>query len=160
MLGAIVGDVVGSRFEWNNIKTKEFDFLTFKCFFTDDTVMTLAVAKSLLDCNDNYNSLRETVIKNFKLLGRQYPKCGFGGMFHNWIFSENVQPYNSFGNGAAMRVSACAYVAKTLEEAKFLSKIVTEVTHNHPEGIKGAEAVTVAIFMAINGSNILEIIMI
>ena len=157
MLGAIVGDVVGSRFEWNNIKTKEFDFLTYKCFFTDDTVMTLAVAKSLLDCNDNYNSLRETVIKNFKLLGRQYPKCGFGGMFHNWIFSENVQPYNSFGNGAAMRVSACAYVAKTLEEAKFLSKIVTEVTHNHPEGIKGAEAVTVAIFMALNGSNILEI---
>ena len=90
-------------------------------------------------------------------IGRNYPNCGYGGGFYKWLFSDNPQPYNSFGNGAAMRVSAAGFAAESLEETKKLSKIVTEVTHNHPEGIKGAEATAVAIYMAKTGSNILEI---
>jgi len=90
-------------------------------------------------------------------VGRPYPQCGYGGRFWDWMYSNNPKPYNSFGNGAAMRVSACGFVAESLEEAKQLSKAVTEVTHNHPEGLKGAEATTVAIYMARTGSTLEEI---
>ena len=157
MLGAIVGDIVGSRFEWNNIKTKEFDFLTYHCKFTDDSVMSLAVAKALLDCNGNYDNLSELTIKAMREIGQPYPDCGYGGMFQRWMYSNNPKPYNSFGNGAAMRVSACGFIAKTLKETKALSRKITEVTHNHPEGIKGAEATAVCIFLAREGKSILEI---
>ena len=157
MLGAILGDIVGSRFEWNNIKSKDFDLLTYKCFTTDDSIMSLAVAKAILESKLDYSDLSENAVKSMVELGRLYPNSGYGGMFRQWIFSDNHKPYNSFGNGSAMRVSACGFAAKTLEEAKFLSKKVTEVSHNHPEGLKGAECVAVAIFMALHGSNILEI---
>jgi type I restriction enzyme M protein len=157
VLGAIIGDIVGSRFEWNNIKTKEFDFLTYKCFVTDDSIMSLAIAKAILDCKGEYDNLNELAVSCMQEIGRPYPDSGYGGMFNEWMYSDNPQPYNSFGNGAAMRVSACGFVASTLEEAKQLSKSVTEVTHNHPEGMKGAEATTVAIFLAKTGKNILEI---
>ncbi|WP_312440752.1 N-6 DNA methylase [Sphingobacterium multivorum] len=157
MLGAIIGDIVGSRFEWNNIKSKEFDFFTYKCFVTDDSIMTLAIAKAILECNGNYDKLNDLAVACMQEVGRPYPNCGYGGMFQTWMYSDNPQPYNSFGNGAAMRVSACGFAASTLEEAKLLSKKVTEVTHNHPEGMKGAEATTVAIFLAKTGKNILEI---
>ena len=157
MLGAIIGDIVGSRFEWNNIKTKEFDFMPHKCFFTDDSVMTLAVANAILECNEHYAALPDNTIVQMQHYGKKYPDSGYGGMFSQWITSDNPTPYNSFGNGSAMRVSACAYAAKNIDEAKELSRKVTEVTHNHPEGIKGAEAVTVAIFMALEGKSILEI---
>lgn len=157
MLGAIIGDIVGSRFEWNNIKTKEFDFMPHKCSFTDDSVMTLAIANAILECNEDYSSLANNCIVQMQCYGRKYPNAGYGGMFRGWLTSKNPVPYNSFGNGAAMRVSACAYAAKTIDEAIELSRKVTEVTHNHPEGIKGAEAVTVAIFMALEGKSILEI---
>ncbi len=157
MLGAIIGDIVGSRFEWNNIKTKEFDFLTHKCFFTDDSVMTLAIANAILECNSDYSALSENVVKQMQYFGKKYPDAGYGGMFSRWITSHNPSPYNSFGNGSAMRVSACAYAAKNLDEAIAISRKVTEVTHNHPEGIKGAEAATVAIFMALEGKSIFEI---
>jgi type I restriction enzyme M protein len=90
-------------------------------------------------------------------IGRLYPDCGYGGMFKKWMFSDKSEPYNSFGNGAAMRVSACGFAAKTEEEAKLLSKAVTEITHNHGEGIKGAEAVSIAIFLAKSGSTKQEI---
>jgi type I restriction enzyme M protein len=157
MLGAIIGDIVGSRFEWNNIKTKEFDFLTYHCSVTDDSILSLAVAKAILTCGGDCDKLGDLAVKCMQEVGRPYPDCGYGGMFNTWMYSDNPQPYNSFGNGAAMRVSACGFAASTLDEAKLLSTKVTEVTHNHPEGIKGAEATTVAIFLANTGKNILEI---
>lgn len=157
MLGAVIGDIVGSRYEWNNIKTKEFNFLTYKCSVTDDSIMTLAIAKAIVDAKEDYTALGQLAVSAMQEVGRPYPQCGYGGAFYHWMYADNPQPYNSYGNGAAMRVSACGYAAKTLEEAKALSKAVTEVTHNHPEGLKGAEATAVAIFMAKQGSSILEI---
>jgi type I restriction enzyme M protein len=157
MLGAIIGDIVGSRFEWNNIKVKEFDLLSSRCFATDDSIMSLAVAKAIMDCNGDYSVLGAHAVKCMQEVGRPYPDCGYGGMFGQWIYSDDPWPYNSFGNGAAMRVSACGFAASSLEEAIQLSKTVTEVTHNHPEGIKGAEATTVVIFLARQGKDIPEI---
>lgn len=156
MLGAIIGDIVGSRFEWN-IKSKEFDFFTYKCFVTDDSIMSLSIAKAILECDGDFEKLNDLAISCMQEIGRPYPKCGYGGMFRKWMYSDNPQPYNSFGNGAAMRVSACGFAATTLEEAKRFSEKVTNVTHNHPEGIKGAEATTVAIYLAKTGKNIFEI---
>lgn len=157
MLGAIIGDIVGSRFEWNNNKTKHFELLNDKCFFTDDTVMTLAIAKAILHSKSDYSDLSSLSIKYMQEVGRNYPSCGHGGSFGLWVFSNNPKPYNSFGNGAAMRVSPVGFVAKSLDQAISLSKKVTEVTHNHPEGIKGAEATAVAIYLARNGYNINDI---
>lgn len=157
MLGAIIGDIVGSRFEWNNCKSKEFDFLTYKCFPTDDSVMTLALAQAILISKPDYSDLSKNAVECMQVVGRKYPNCGYGGFFYDWMFSDVPKPYNSFGNGAAMRVSAAGFAANNLEEAKILSKKITEVTHNHPEGLKGAEATAVAIYMARTGSNIMEI---
>lgn len=157
MLGAIVGDIVGSRFEWNNNRSKQFDFLIYKCSVTDDSVMSLAIAKALLESKSDYSDLSENAVKYMQGIGRHYPNCGYGGRFIDWMHSDNPKPYGSYGNGAAMRVSACGFAANSLEEAKQLSKAVTEVTHNHPEGLKGAEATAVAIFLAHSGKNLLEI---
>jgi len=157
LLGAIIGDIVGSRFEWNNIKTKEFDFLTYKCELTDDSVMTLAIAKAILEAETDIDKLSNLTVKYMREIGRKYPDCGYGGMFNQWIVSDSMGSYNSYGNGAAMRVSACGFAAKNIEEAKLLSRKVTEVTHNHPEGIKGAEAVAVCVVLAREGKNLLEI---
>ena len=157
MLGAIIGDIVGSRFEFNNIKTKDFEFMPDSCFFTDDSVLTIAVAKAILDSGKNPEKLGDLTVSSMQEIGRPYPYCGYGGMFRKWMYSDNPQPYGSYGNGSAMRVSSCGYAADSLEEAIVLSKIVTEITHNHQEGIKGAEATTVAVFMALNGKNISDI---
>lgn len=157
MLGAIIGDIVGSRFEWNNNRSKQFDFLIYKCSVTDDSVMSLAIARALLESKADYSDLSENAVKYMQDLGRHYPNCGYGGHFIDWIYSDNPKPYSSYGNGAAMRVSACGFAANSLEEAVLLSKAVTEVTHNHPEGLKGAEATVVAIFLARSGKNLLEI---
>jgi type I restriction enzyme M protein len=157
MLGAIIGDIVGSRFEWNNNRNKEFDFLTYKCFPTDDSIMSLALAQAILVSKPDYSDLGENAISCMQNVGRKYPDCGYGGGFYAWMFSDDPKPYNSFGNGAAMRVSAAGFAATSLDEAKMLSRKVTEVTHNHPEGIKGAEATAVAIYLARTGKSILEI---
>lgn len=157
MLGAIIGDIVGSRFEWNNNRSKQFEFLNEKCFFTDDSVMTLAVAKAILESQKDYSDLGAKAVQYMQAIGRNYPDCGYGLSFFNWIFASNPKPYGSYGNGAAMRVSACGFAASSLEEAVTLSRAVTEVTHNHPEGMKGAEATAVAIFLARNGKSISEI---
>jgi len=157
MLGAIIGDIVGSRFEWNNNRSKQFDFLTYKCSVTDDSIMSLAIAKALLESKADYSDLSENAVKYMQDIGRHYPNCGYGGRFRDWIHSDNPKPYNSYGNGSAMRVSACGFVANSLEEVIQLSNAVTEVTHNHPEGLKGAEATAVAIFLARSGKNLLEI---
>ena len=157
ILGAVAGDIIGSRFEWDNYKAKDFDLITEDCFFTDDSVMTIAIGKALLECNGNYDNLSDKTISNMQKVGRLYQSAGYGGSFYAWLFTENPQPYNSWGNGSAMRVSGCAYMAKSLEEAKELSHKVTEVTHNHPEGLKGAEATTIATYMALHGSTKEEI---
>ena len=100
MLGTIIGDIIGSRFEWNNIKTKEFELLNHKCFFTDDTVMSLAVATAILNSKSDYSDLSQKTVEYMQSIGRNYPNCGYGGRFYNWMFSDNPQSYNSFGNGA------------------------------------------------------------
>lgn len=151
MLGAIIGDIVGSRFEFNNIKSKDFKLFTSECFPTDDSIMTLALAKAILVSKKDYSDLKENAVKYMQEIGRHYPDCGYGGSFYMWIFSSNPKPYNSFGNGAAMRVSAAGFVASSLDEVKTISKKITEVTHNHKEGIKGAEATAVSIFLARHG---------
>lgn len=159
MLGAIIGDIAGSRFEWKPNKIKDFDFLTQigGCHVTDDSIMTIAIAKAILEMKEDSSNLSINAIKAMKEFGKKYPNAGYGGSFYTWLLSSKSEPYYSYGNGSAMRVSACAYAARSLEEAIKFSRIVTGVTHNHPEGIKGAEAVTVAIYMALNGSSIFEI---
>jgi ADP-ribosylglycohydrolase len=166
LIGVIIGDIVGSRFEFNNHRSKDFELFTDECQVTDDSIMTIAVAKAIMETekrikpllyervnnNNDYYSLFETMaIKYMQEIGRKYPYCGYGGMFGRWIFSDNPMPYNSYGNGAAMRISPVGFIAITDYEARELSKIVTSTTHNHPEGIKGAEATAVAIFMAKRG---------
>lgn len=165
MLGAIIGDIVGSRFEFSNHRSKKFNLFDKGCFATDDSIMSLAVAKAIMETEkiiepmicrcgtdrDYYSLLSEMTVKYMHEIGRKYPNCGYGGKFARWMFSPTPQPYNSFGNGAAMRISPAGFVALTESEAISLSEIITSVTHNHEEGIKGAEATTVAIFMARQG---------
>lgn len=161
MIGAIIGDIVGSVYEFDNIKAK--DFVPFAgyhgnaCTFTDDSVMTLAVALALLGADGNWDLLPPYTDRAMHELGRRYPDRGYGERFGMWLFLDGHEPYNSFGNGAAMRVCPVAYAARDLEEAKLLSRLVTGVTHNHPEGLKGAEATAVCTWMALHGSSKSEI---
>lgn len=146
MIGAIIGDIVGSVYEWNNIKTKDFKLFNSRCFFTDDTVMTLAIAEGLMN-GGSANSF----IKAMKKYGRMYPDAGYGGHFCSWLSSGDIHPYNSWGNGSAMRVSPVAWVFDTLLEVEHYAEVSAAVTHNHPEGIKGAKATAAAIFLARKG---------
>ncbi|HEP1837068.1 TPA: ADP-ribosylglycohydrolase family protein [Streptococcus suis] len=157
MFGAIVGDVIGSRFEGRDIKSKDFDLFHPNCRFTDDSVMTAAVAASFLGLNESFDDLEEALVLNMKDFGKLYPRAGYGPQFKKWIESKDSEPYNSFGNGSAMRVSACGHVGKSLEETLDLAERVASVTHNHPEGIKGAQAVAGAIFLARTGKSKEEI---
>ena len=155
MYGAIIGDIVGSRFEFNNIKTKDFEFITKDSHFTDDTVLTLAIA-------DYFNKYGKTLDKNLlinivKSTVKKYINAGYGPSFLRWVNSSSNEPYNSYGNGAAMRVSPVSYVASSLEECKVLSDFVTSITHNHIEGLKGAFALSSAIFLLLNGKTKQEI---
>ena len=154
MLGAIVGDIIGSAYEFNNTKRKEFHLFTPKSKFTDDTVMTLAVARWL--CGDKEHR-KETLVRHMQELGRRYPTAGYGGSFMRWLYNPEPQPYNSYGNGSAMRVSPVAFYAHSLQEALGLAKISAEVTHNHPEGIKGAQAIASSIYLARHGATKREI---
>ena len=149
MLGAIVGDIVGSVYEFNNIKTKDFPLFRDDCFFTDDTVMTCAVTEAVMK-----GGKPDDFVDEMKRLGRLYPDAGYGGRFLGWLFSDDRAPYNSFGNGSAMRVSPCGWMADGGYEA---AKLSAAVTHDHPEGIKGAEATASAIFMARNDASKVEI---
>ena len=157
MIGAIIGDIVGSRFEFDNHLSREFEFFHPSCEFTDDTVMTCAVAQALMDSRPDFSDLSKKTIEAMQRIGRQFPDCGYGARFIHWMFSENPQPYNSCGNGSAMRVSPVGFVARDVEEAKKLSAAVTCISHNHPEGMKGAEATAVAIVMARQGKSKEEI---
>lgn len=155
MYGAIIGDIVGSVYELNNIKSKKFILYSKKSTFTDDTVMTCAIILACITYNDTRNKekFEQDCVKYMQLLGRMYPNAGYGGSFIKWIFSINPQPYNSYGNGSAMRVSPVSWVSKSLEEVEELAEISASVSHNHPEGIKGAKAVAAAIWIANNGGS-------
>jgi ADP-ribosylglycohydrolase len=169
MLGAIVGDIVGSRFEFNNHRNKDFDLFGEGCFATDDSMMTLAVAKAIMETakvkkstsgdydRDFHAALSGLTVKYMREIGRKYPNCGFGGMFHEWVFGDNPKPYNSFGNGAAMRVSPAGFAAQSALDAERLAETVTAVTHGHNEGIKGAKATAAAIYIARCGASKREI---
>ena len=158
MIGAIIGDVVGSRFEFSNHLSKDFELLTKDNRFTDDTVMTCAVAQALMESKEDYSDLSEKAIEVMQRIGRHYPSCGYGGRFYRWMFTNDPKPYGSFGNGSAMRISAVGFIAKDIEEAKKLAYAVTVISHNHPEGLKGAEATAVAIVMARQGCSKEQII--
>lgn len=165
MLGAIVGDIVGSRYEFNNHRSLEFPLFDDDCFATDDSIMSLAVGKAIVEFykqnlamdDKGQKILFNLTVRYMRQVGQPYPRCGYGGRFWHWMYCANPQPYNSFGNGAAMRVSAVAWAASTLEEALKLAKVVTSVTHDHSEGIKGAQATAAAIFMARQGKRKEEI---
>ena len=144
MIGAIAGDIIGSVYEWNNIKTKQFDLFSPDCCFTDDTVLTVALAESILT-GAGYASLMRAYY-------RRYPNAGYGGFFHQWAGAHECQPYNSWGNGAAMRISSVGFAFNTLDEVLVRAAEYTAVTHNHTEGIKGAQATAAAIFLARTGS--------
>lgn len=152
MIGAVIGDIVGSVYEWNNIKTKEFPLFQDKCFFTDDTVMTIAVAEGLMN-----GGTKDDFIDAMKKYGRMYPGAGYGGRFGSWLFSENREPYHSWGNGSAMRTAAVGWWFDSLEETRRMAALAAGVTHDHPEGIKGAESTAAAIFLARTGHGKAEI---
>ena len=149
MIGAIIGDVVGSRFEFNNHRLKDFELFTDKCFATDDSIMTIAIMAACMDSKNN-RELSKNAIKYMRKIGQKYPNCGYGGRFAEWMFSQKPKPYNSFGNGAAMRVSPVAYFAKDQEDVWKMSRAVTEVTHNHIEGIRGAECTAMCVWAALH----------
>ena len=159
MIGAIIGDVVGSRFEFDNYKSKIFQFFDEDSCFTDDTVMTCAVAEALMRSwdKDKFETLEEVAKYTLQDVGVWYPYCGYGAKFIKWMYSYDPQPYNSCGNGSAMRISAVGDIARSVEEAKKLAHAVTVISHDHPEGLKGAEAVAVAIYMLRHGASKKEV---
>ena len=155
MLGAIIGDIVGSIYEFDNIKTKNFNLFTNKMFFTDDTVMTIAIADAIMNGGQH-----ENFIQSMKKWGGDYIDKSYGHSFIRWLKSENSEPYNSWGNGSAMRVSPCGWVAKLdipieegIKQTEELARMSAEVTHNHPEGIKGAQATASSIFFMRHGKS-------
>ena len=149
IIGAVIGDVIGSVFEWNNIKTTDFNLFNPKCDFTDDTVLTIAVADCILNKKDFAKTIWE--------YGRKYRGRGYGGSFRNWLQEDDLKPYGSFGNGSAMRASAVGFAYNDIETIMEVAKQSAEVTHNHPEGIKGAQATATAIFLARQGKSKQEI---
>lgn len=150
MLGAIIGDIIGSSYEFNNVRNKEFPLFTGMTYPTDDSIMTLAVADVI---QKGYIFEPKKIVEIFKMWGKAYPDSGYGIRFSNWIFSDNNEPYYSMGNGAAMRVSPVGWYARNEREVKEFSKCVTEVTHNHPEGLKAAEVVAMCIYYARKGKS-------
>lgn len=143
MIGAIAGDIIGSIYERNPIKTKEFPLFSPHCRFTDDTVLTVAIAKAIIEGREYIETVRE--------LGKRYINAGYGGMFLKWLNSTNPTPYNSWGNGSAMRVSPIGFAFNKKDEVLFEAKKSSEITHNHPEAIKGAQAVAYSIYLARKG---------
>lgn len=144
MLGAIAGDIIGSIYEGNPIKTKDFPLFDPRCRFTDDSVLTIAVAKAILEDGDYLRWIRD--------IGRRHPRAGYGGSFKAWLLSDDPRPYNSWGNGAAMRVSPVGFAFDDPETVLAEAACTAKITHNHPEGIKGAQAVALAVFLARTGA--------
>lgn len=160
MYGAILGDIIGSPYEFDmGDKTKDFQLFSDDCTFTDDTVMTLAVAEAFLDAQGVNDSdwIRNRLVEGMQQFGKLYPHAGYGGMFRRWLKSNNPQPYGSYGNGSAMRVSSVAWLYNDLETVRKMARLSAEVSHNHPEGIIGAEATASAIYMGRIGCSKTEI---
>lgn len=155
MFGAICGDIIGSIYESKNIKSKNFELFTDKNRFTDDSVMTCAIALacSIYKEDKNIENFEKNCILCMKNLGLKYINAGYGGKFIYWILSKNPKPYNSYGNGSAMRVSPVAWIANSLEEAEILAEKSARVSHNHPFGIIGAKAVASSIWLLLNGTS-------
>ena len=149
MIGSIAGDIIGSIYERHNVKTKDFPLFSEKCHFTDDSILTVALADSILTGTP--------YVENLKQFYRWYPHGGYGGSFHRWASSPNSAPYNSWGNGAAMRISPVGYAYNDLDTVLAKAQEFTAVTHNHPEGIKGGQATAAAIFLARTGKSKVEI---
>ena len=154
MLGAIAGDIIGSVYEFANTKSTRFDLFTPWTKFTDDSVMTLAVAKWLVE--DSVHTIHY-LIYCMQELGNLYPNAGYGGNFMNWLREDDPQPYNSWGNGSAMRVSPVGLYAQTIDEALALAALTASVSHNHPEGVKGAQAIAACVFLCKEGKSKQEI---
>ena len=160
MYGAILGDIIGSPFEFDRgNKSKEFPLFSKKSTFTDDTVMTVAVGWAFLDAQPNADVewIRRRLISSMQQYGKEFPYAGYGGMFRHWLREKDPKPYGSFGNGSAMRVSSAAWLYNDIETVRSMARLSAEVSHNHPEGIKGAEATASAIFLARTGSTKAEI---
>lgn len=155
--GAIIGDIVGSIYEFSNIKTKKFPFFPMNGYITDDSCMTIAIADALMKWKCDGGDLQQLTIQSMREIGFKHPNMGYGFGFAKWLFNKESEPYNSWGNGAAMRVSAVGWIVNSITEVKRLSYMVTAVSHDHIEGIKGAEATAVAIFMARTGKSKEEI---
>ncbi len=159
MYGAILGDMIGAPYEFDRgEKAKDFPLFIAASQFTDDTVMTIAVAEALLDAyGADDDAILAALTASMQLWGRKYPDAGYGGMFRKWLRTENPLPYNSFGNGSAMRVAAAGWLYDSLEKTRQIAQLTAAVTHNHPEGIKGAEAVACAIYLSRTGKSKTEI---
>ena len=160
MYGAILGDIIGSPFEFDRgDKTKNFDLFSEGCGFTDDSVMTIAVGEALLAVGPEaaVKKIEDAVASNMQDWGKRYPHAGYGGCFRHWLKENNPKPYGSYGNGSAMRVSAVGWLYDSMERTREVARATANVTHNHPEGIKGAESTASAIYMARNGSSKEEI---
>lgn len=158
MYGAILGDMIGSPYEFDmGDKTKDFPLFSEDSYFTDDTVMTIAVAEAFLDAPEDEDAIRQWLIQSMQKWGHRYPSAGYGVRFCGWLDSKDPQPYNSWGNGSAMRVAAVAWLYNDLDTVRRMARISADVTHNHPEGIKGAEATATAIFLARTGHSKAEI---
>lgn len=153
MIGAILGDMIGSPYEFDmGNKTKEFPLFSYNSHFTDDSVMTIAVAAAFLDAPDDEAAIRQRLIQKMQHYGKLYPYAGYGGMFRQWLKCDSPLPYGSYGNGSAMRVSSAAWLFDDLDTVRTMARLSAEVSHNHPEGIKGAEATASAIYLARTGS--------
>ncbi|MBQ8073263.1 MAG: ADP-ribosylglycohydrolase family protein [Clostridia bacterium] len=159
MIGAILGDMIGAPYEFDmGDKTKNFPLFSQRSRFTDDTVMTIAVAEALMNTIGwSDDAIRYALFNSMQYWGHEYPYAGYGTMFWNWLNTKNPTPYNSYGNGSAMRVSSAGWLYDTMEETRHVARLTAEVTHNHPEGIKGAEATASAIFLARTGHSKAEI---
>lgn len=156
--GAVIGDIVGSKYEFHNHRSKEFKFIDADNFFTDDSVMTVVVAHVLTEYGESDDAeLTEATVRLMCEYGRRFPHAGWGSMFSYWLNVRPV-PYGSYGNGAAMRISSVGWYARSEEEVRRLSRIITCVSHNHPEGIKGAECTAMAVFDARMGKSKEEIL--
>ncbi len=153
MYGAILGDIIGSKYEFCNAQSRDFPLFSEGCSYTDDSLMTLAIANALLRARAENRPFRHMAVEEMQRIGRAYPwpQGGYGSRFGMWLHMQEPAPYHSCGNGSAMRVSACGVIAGTLQEALDLARASADVTHDHPEGIKGAQAVAAAIYLAAHG---------
>ena len=158
MYGAILGDIIGEPYEWHNLKSKTFPLFSVHASFTDDSVMTVAIAEALMKASGigviaDEKATKDIIIDCMHKWGQRYPDAGYGGRFRQWLTNNEREPYNSWGNGSAMRVSAAGWLYDDLGTTRKVARWTAEVTHNHPEGVKGAESIASAVFMARNGSS-------